>query len=96
MRPRPAEAKKPRSRDDEVERVEATPSPPGSPVGKKNLKVWENPAPGTGAGGRPLSQTSAAVNAPRKPLVVKQGHCGAGKNGGFDDDAPKGYYNVMW
>ncbi|OBT40859.1 hypothetical protein VE00_09525 [Pseudogymnoascus sp. WSF 3629] len=93
MRPRPVEAKKPRSRDDEVERVEATPSPPGSPVGKKNLKVWENPAPGTG---RPLSQVSAAVNAPRKPLVVKQGHGAAGKNGGFDDDAPMGYYNVIW
>ncbi|OBT85773.1 hypothetical protein VE02_05840 [Pseudogymnoascus sp. 03VT05] len=92
MRPRPVEAKKPRSRDDEVERVEATPSPPGSPAGKKGVKVWENPAPGTG---RPLSQTLAAVNAPRKPLVVKQGHVGV-KKGGFDDDAPKGYYNVMW
>ncbi|OBT50049.1 hypothetical protein VE04_09917, partial [Pseudogymnoascus sp. 24MN13] len=72
MRPRPAEAKKPRSRDDE-----------------KGVKVWENPAP------KPLSQTTAAVNAPRKPLVVKQGH-GGGKKEGFDEDAPKGYYNVMW
>ncbi|KFZ03060.1 hypothetical protein V501_09428, partial [Pseudogymnoascus sp. VKM F-4519 (FW-2642)] len=89
MRPRPTEAKKPRSRDDEVERVEATPSPPGSPGGgKKGIKVWENPAP------KPLSQATAAVNAPRKPLVVKQGH--GVKKGGFDEDAPKGYYNVMW
>lgn len=87
MRPRPMEAK-PRSRDDEVERVEATPSPPGSPMGKK-IMVRENP------GSRPLSHASAAVNAPRKPLVVKQGHGGA-KKGGFDEDAPKGYYNVMW
>lgn len=93
MRARP-EAK-PRSRDDEVERIEATPSPPGSPKAKKSIKVWEIPAPGLGAG-RPLSQTSAAVNAPRKPLVVKQGQGGGVKKGGFDDDAPKGYYNVMW
>lgn len=92
MRSRP-EAK-PRSRDDEVERVEATPSPPGSPVGKK-INVRENPAPGMGVG-RPLSQSSAAVNAPRKPLVVKQGYGGGVKKGGFDEDAPKGYYNVMW
>ncbi|KAL5354837.1 helicase [Pseudogymnoascus australis] len=87
MRPRPMEPK-PRSRDDEVERVEATPSPPGSPVGKK-IMVRENPGP------RPFSHASAAVNAPRKPLVVKQGH-GGPKKGGFDEDAPKGYYNVMW
>ena len=50
---------------------------------------------GDGIGGRPLSQTAKAVNAPRRPLVVKQGFEGK-KNGEFDEDAPKGYYNVMW
>ncbi|KFX89737.1 hypothetical protein V490_06829, partial [Pseudogymnoascus sp. VKM F-3557] len=91
MRPRPAAP--PRRQEDLVERVEATPSPPGSPVGKKGVKVWENPAPATAAAaGRPLEQASRALNVPRKPLVVKQGVT----KGGFDEDAPKGYYNVMW
>lgn len=88
MRPRPAEVK-PRPRDsDVVDRVEATPSPPGSP-GKKVMGT------GAGVGGKPLSQATGAVNAPRRPLVVKQGF-GGKKNGEFDEDAPKGYYNVMW
>jgi hypothetical protein len=92
MRPRPAAP--PRRQEDMVERVEATPSPPGSPVGKKGVKVWENPAPAAAAaaGGRPLEQASRALNVPRKTLVVKQGVT----KGGFDEDAPKGYYNVMW
>jgi hypothetical protein len=82
-------APKPIVIDSDIEIIEATPSPPAKK--RRLIHIVDGDVPPA----KPLFTSSAAVNAPRKPLLVKKELLEASK---VENEAEIGtrYYKVLW